>query len=271
MVTSLRVDTEVGQLYVEGQGSGPVVLLWPSLYCTSSMWCGQMPALATHYRVLTLDPPGHGRSGWPPPRFSLADTALATHRVLDAFEVPTAVIIGSAWGGMVAVQLAASTPERIRGIAMINSPLDRWRGYQRTQMKTLTALLGVAGPKPVEPLITGAMLSRHFRDEHPDQTRTFAAQLRGFDRRALYRAVRSVMLDRPSLLPLLPQLKVPVLAIAGGDDELWPVSQARQETATIPDLQFEVVPGTAHLSAYEDPITINRLLIDFLMRVTAPA
>ena len=96
MVTSLRVDTEVGQLYVEGQGSGPVVLLWPSLYCTSSMWCEQMPALATHYRVLTLDPPGHGRSGWPPPRFSLADTALATHRVLDAFEVPTAVIIGGA-------------------------------------------------------------------------------------------------------------------------------------------------------------------------------
>ncbi len=77
------------------------------------------------------------------------------------------------------------------------------------------------------------------------------------------------MLDRPSLLPLLPHLEVPVLVIAGSDDALWPLAKTRAETATIPRARFEVAPGTAHLSAFEAPQLVNQLLIEFLRTVTA--
>lgn len=272
MVTSRHVETEVGSLFVEehGRPSGPAVLLWPSLYCAGSMWRAQIAELANTYRVLVLDPPGHGRSGRPPARFSMADTAEATMAVLDAFGIRSVTMVGSAWGGMVGVQLAATVPERVHALVMINSPMDRWRGFQRAQLALLTALIGLAGPRPVEPLITRAMLSRRFRVAEPDRAHAFAADLRSFGRRGLFRAVRSVMLDRPSLLPLLGGLTVPVLAIAGAEDQLWTVRRARAETATIPDLRFEVVPGTAHLSAYEDPAAVNRLVIEFLDTAADP-
>lgn len=271
MAESRQVDTEVGSLHVEafGNHAGPGVLLWPSLYCTGAVWSDQIAALAPHHHVLVVDPPGHGRSGTPPRRFTLAATARATLTVLDALAINDVAIVGGAWGGMVGVELATRTPDRVRGLVLINSPLDRWRGRQRAQMVLLTTLLGVGGPRLVASLLTNHMLSDAVRRDHPERVRGFGAELRALDRRGLHRSARAAMLDRPSLLPLLPHLEVPVLVIAGSDDGLWPLAKARAEAATIPRLRFEVAPGTAHLSAFEAPRLVNQLLIEFLKTATA--
>ena len=94
--------------------------------------------------------------------------------------------------------------------------------------------------------------------------------VKALDRVSLHRSARSAMLERPSLLAELSRLEVPVLAIAGGDDRLWPPARARAEVATIPEARFEVIPGTAHLSAFEAPELVNPILIDFLERTHAP-
>ena len=47
-----------------GAGAGTIVFVhgWT---CDSSSWTGQVPAFAKKYRVITLDLPGHGKSGSP--------------------------------------------------------------------------------------------------------------------------------------------------------------------------------------------------------------
>jgi 3-oxoadipate enol-lactonase len=270
MPRSQEIDTEVGSLHVDefGNRALPAVMLWPSLYCTGGVWSDQIAVLAPHHRVLVVDPPGHGRSGVPPRRFTLEATARATLTVLDAFSINDVTIVGGAWGGMVGVVLAALSPDRVRGLVLINSPLDRWRGRQRVEITLLAALLRVGGARLVASLLTNNMLSDRVRRDDPQRVRGFSAELRALDRRGLHRSARSAMLDRPSLLPLLPRLKVPVLVIAGSEDSLWPVAKARAEVAMIPGARFEVVPGTAHLSAFEAPQLVNHLLIEFLKTVT---
>jgi pimeloyl-ACP methyl ester carboxylesterase len=184
--------------------------------------------------------------------------------VLDSLEIESVVLVGGAWGGMVGVQLASSHPERLRGLVMINSPLDRWRGWQRVEMVVLGLLLAVVGPKNVASLIGRNMFSPRTRLERPEMVHTFIEAMRGFDRRGLARSARSAMLSRPSLLPLLPLLDLPVLAMAGSDDGLWPVGRAAREVATIPNARFEVILATAHASGLEAPDTVNRLLLQFL-------
>jgi pimeloyl-ACP methyl ester carboxylesterase len=216
---------------------------------------------------VVLDPPGHGRSGRPPRRFTLEATAEATREVLDAIEVETVMLIGGAWGGMVGLQLAASHPAYVRGLVLINSPLDRWRGWQRVEMSLLGLLLAAVGPKGVASLIARNMFSSHTRREQPDEVQRFTAAMRSFDRRSLSRSARSAMLRRPSLLPLLPHVDVPVLAIAGSDDVLWPVDRAARDVASIPNARFEIVDGTAHASAFEAPEVVNPLLLHHLATV----
>ena len=189
--------------------------------------------------------------------------------VLEAFAIEEVAIVGGAWGGVVGVQLATLAPRRVSGLVLINSPLDRWRGRQRAEVTILSALLKVGGARLVTPLLIKNMLSAVVRRDKPELVRRFEAELRALDRRGLYRSARSAMLNRPSLLPLLPHLGVPVLAIAGSDDRLWPVARAQAEVATIPGARFEVASETAHLSAFEAPELVNRLLFEFLQTIHA--
>lgn len=260
-----RVATEVGDLAIEvaGNPSGPPVLLWPSLWSTRQVFGPQVPALGGSYRLISLDPPGHGESGRPPERFSLEDLARATFRVLDHVGIGRAAMVGGAWGGMVGVQMAAMEPARLTSLVTINSPLDAWRGLQRLEMWSLLPLIKVGGPSAAAPFLIANMLSRSTRRNRPELVEPVREDIRACDKTNLFRAARAAMIDRPSLLPLLPDLALPVLVITGSDDFV-PVERARAEAQLIPDSRFEVVDGVAHLSAYEAPEKVNALLLPFL-------
>lgn len=259
------VGTTVGDLAVEEAGTptGPPVLLWPSLWSTRRVFSEQVAALGDAYRLVLLDPPGHGDSGRPPERFSLAELARATFQVLDHLGIDRTAIVGGAWGGMVGVQMASMEPDRVSSLVTINSPLDAWHGLQRLQMWSLLPLIKVGGPPAAAPFLVGAMLSRTTRKTRPDLVGSVRGDIKACDKTNLFRAARAAMIDRPSLLPVLPALSLPVMVITGSKDFV-PVERARAEAALIPGSRFEVIDDVAHLSAYEAPERVNALLLPFL-------
>jgi 3-oxoadipate enol-lactonase len=264
-MSAYLVATEVGDLAFEQAGtpSGPPVLLWPSLWSTRQVFNAQVAALGDTYRLVLLDPPGHGDSGRPPERFSLEELARATFQVIDHLGIDRTAIVGGAWGGMVGVQMASMKPERISSLVTINSPLDAWHGFQRLQMWSLLPLIKIGGPSAAAPFLIGGMLSRTTRKTRPDLVASIRADIRACDKTNLFRAARAAMIDRPSLLPVLPGLSLPVLVITGSKDFV-PVERARAEAALIRGSRFEVIDDVAHLSAYEAPERVNALLLPFL-------
>lgn len=111
------------RLYYEVFGDGPTtILLLPSWAIVHSrIWKLQVPYLARHFRVVTFDPRGNGRSDRPPLPDDYADTELVADAiaVLDATDTPSAVGVGLSMGGRVLLQLAASHPERVAGAVFV--------------------------------------------------------------------------------------------------------------------------------------------------------
>jgi pimeloyl-ACP methyl ester carboxylesterase len=85
------VDTKVGRLHVETDGDGPPAVLWHSLFVDSTTWSPLRPLLRQDRRLIVIDGPGHGKSGWPAADFALDDCADAAFEVLDAVGVPESV------------------------------------------------------------------------------------------------------------------------------------------------------------------------------------
>jgi 3-oxoadipate enol-lactonase/4-carboxymuconolactone decarboxylase len=69
-----------------------------------------------------------------------------------------------------------------------------------------------------------------------------------------------VLIERESLLPLLPALNVPVLVVAGADDERCPAVEAEAAARRIPQARFVHVPDSAHLTPLEQPALAARLI-----------
>ena len=100
----------------------PTVLFVPIDSCVQSRaWKAQVPYLAQHYRVVTIDPRGNGRSDRPtdPAEYGDLEFVADTVAVMDAAGVDRAVLVGicvSAWQAML---VASLHPERVQGVVAV--------------------------------------------------------------------------------------------------------------------------------------------------------
>jgi pimeloyl-ACP methyl ester carboxylesterase len=70
------------------------------------------------WNVLAVDLPGHGRSDGPPLP-SIGDMAGWVFGLLDALKLQKAALVGHSMGALVALECAASRPERVERLAML--------------------------------------------------------------------------------------------------------------------------------------------------------
>jgi pimeloyl-ACP methyl ester carboxylesterase len=119
------VKGPAGRLHVDVRGAGglPVVFV-PSLAGTTRHWDPQLAHLAAERQVLAVDLRGHGRSD-PPASSAYApeDFGRDLHAVLDALDIPRAVIVGHSMGSAAALAFASEQPSRVAGLLLVD-PVD---------------------------------------------------------------------------------------------------------------------------------------------------
>jgi pimeloyl-ACP methyl ester carboxylesterase len=117
------VESTGARIYYEVFGSGPMTLLflptWSLVY--SRVWKLQVPYLARHYRVITFDGRGNGKSSKPTDSAAYAyqnyvDDAIA---VMDATHTPRAAIVGYSIAGVALAMLGAHHLDRVAGAVFI--------------------------------------------------------------------------------------------------------------------------------------------------------
>jgi pimeloyl-ACP methyl ester carboxylesterase len=74
----------------------------------------------------------------------------------------------------------------------------------------------------------------------------------------------TAMKERADSTPLLADINVPTLVIAGREDRMIPVEQSRAMADRIPGAQFTVIAEAAHLPPMEQPIATSRVIGEFL-------
>lgn len=262
------VGTALGRLHVEQIGSGQPALLWHSLFVDSRSWEPVLPALAAHRRLVVVDGPCHGRSGMPDHDFTLDDCAAAATEVLDLLGIDEPVDwVGNAWGGHVGLVLAARSPDRLRSLITIGTPVQAISRRERlSKIAPLVALYRLVGPSPfVVGALTDSLLGTAATTAAPARSELVMNAFRTADRPAMRRAMRSVMLNRPSLGPLLPTITTPTLMLAAAEDPMgWHPADAESATATMPNARSASLPGGGHIAPLVlAPDRLADLIVDF--------
>jgi pimeloyl-ACP methyl ester carboxylesterase len=119
------VETNGIRLHVAEMGEGPAVVLchgWPETWYS---WRHQLPALAAAgFRAMAPDMRGYGRSDRPEAIEAYTQLHIVGDMVglLDALDIPEAVIIGHDWGAPAAWNSALMRPDRFRAVAGLSVP-----------------------------------------------------------------------------------------------------------------------------------------------------
>lgn len=265
------VATDVGTLAVWESGAGDAVVLRHGIFFDHELWRHQAEALAETHRVIAIDAPGHGLSGRTPRRYTLAEDARATLEVLDALGVDRAVLVGHSWGGMSAVRTALAAPERVRGLGLIDSPLEPSSPLGRVRYAALAALLLAIGtPSFYGSQVALSMFGAETRARRADLTADLQRLLSSRPRRDLVRAMDAVLVNPDTVLERLGELAQPIMVLAGDDDYVLPPTTRDALARLTPHATVDTIPGL-HTLPLEQPEETTARLREFLRRVDAEA
>jgi 3-oxoadipate enol-lactonase len=81
--------------------------------------------------------------------------------------------------------------------------------------------------------------------------------------------VRAILAADESLADHLAEITVPALVLVGNQDILTPRGDSEELAERIPNAELVVISGAAHGFMVEHATTFNRVLLEFLSRVTA--
>ncbi len=109
-------------------------------------WQAFLHAPALNQHRLAIDRPGFGESGPQEPVISLSDQARAIAVLLESVGGP-AVVVGSSYGGPVALRLAADHPDLVAGLLLVGGAADPGR-EQTHPLQRLAAAPAIAAMMP---------------------------------------------------------------------------------------------------------------------------
>jgi len=101
--------------------------------CDRSFWKEQLPALASDYRTVALDLPGHGAASAERDPWRVATYGEDVAGLIDALALDDVVLVGHSMGGPVSLRAAARLPGKVRGIVAVDTLHDadfEWEGEQ---------------------------------------------------------------------------------------------------------------------------------------------
>jgi pimeloyl-ACP methyl ester carboxylesterase len=102
----------------------PTTILYFPVYTGNAHDADRFAAgVADRYRVVAVDPRGHGDSDWgAPDSYTPANYVADANAVLDWLNVPKVILMGSSFGAATALKLAADRPDRTLALVMDDQP-----------------------------------------------------------------------------------------------------------------------------------------------------
>jgi pimeloyl-ACP methyl ester carboxylesterase len=257
----------------EWHGDGEPLVLVAGLGGKGTSWRPFLETAARHFRVLTFDLPGSGRTPPLAGPVSLCDLARALQRLLDDAGLERVRLVGRSMGGMIAQELALLAPERVERLVLV-STTGRCDPHLASVFR-LWAQMAEA-EVPAEIRHRSSMLWCLGADALADPARAelYLGTKRTGDRPKDYALAARACAEHDALGRLADlgrRHPIPTLVVAGADDRLTPLAHGHALAGAIPGAALEIIPRAGHLPYLEAPAEFDRAVLGFLQQSTEEA
>lgn len=231
------------------------------------MWAPQLQSFARDHRVTAPDLPGFGTATY---ESDVVDFRAAIRDAMDAADMQRATLVGTSFGGMIALDLALESPERVSALVLVGPGIDDhdWSNeleeLDNAEVAALergdideavdTQMAWVTGPARSRDAVDAGILGLV-----TEMQRNVYELQQGHD------DVRSKRIDPPAS-QRLGEISVPTLVVTGDEDFEDIRRIGDRLAAEIPGAERATIAHTAHLPSLERPAEFDRIVLGFLAK-----
>jgi pimeloyl-ACP methyl ester carboxylesterase len=246
-------------------GHGPAVLFVHGFPLDRWMWHPQVEAL-DGYRRIAPDLPGLGESPLGEGPASMASYAAALGGCLDRLGVESVVLCGLSMGGYIAFECLRRWPERIAGLALLDTRADADTEEGRLGRDRLIAEVRTRGTVAAADAMLPKLVGAATAAARPAWLPELRRRIERSPTEGVVAALGAIK-ERPDSTPLLWTITVPTLVLVGAEDVITPPSLAEAMARGVPGATLVVVPGAGHLPTLEQPDLVTEALRSLMRRV----
>jgi pimeloyl-ACP methyl ester carboxylesterase len=300
--------TEIDNLRIHYSqaGKGRPLLLIHGLLGGSFCWRFNLPVLAEQYEVYAADLPGSGLSdAHPHTDCSMEAQATRLAQFIRKMELRELTVIGTSWGGAIALLLAALDVDEIAEAACVKAvkaveaaeaagvadtgeakaqsgrirslvlcaPVNPWSGFGQKRIKFLKTAVGGCLLRMIWPIswpVHALALKRMYGDPariSPGSLEGYVSMIfRAARARNVINVLRNWRKDVDLLQGMIGRVKVPTLLAWGTKDGAVDIRSADTLLQVLPNCELALFSGVGHLPFEEVPREFNERILEFLGR-----
>lgn len=281
---TVRVQGDVGLRVLRWDGRMPGFVLVHGLASNALLWQGVslalsegIPGAAAGHAVTAIDLRGHGASEVPDSGDDTATAAGDVAAVIDTLGLDRPVVAGQSWGGNVVLELAATQPELVAAIALVDGGWIRLQDTFASWDEVLQAL-----SPPDMSKRSWLTISSMIRAAHPDWA-DWAIEAAMANLRKLADGAVRARLPRGHHLAILRSIwehpitdryaavRVPSLLVPAGNRTGTKAAAVDLAAAALPESEVRWYEGADHDLHAQQPDRLAADLIDLAERAVVRA
>lgn len=248
-IDGLRVNYSEG-----GPADGQPVILLHGWGCDHNTVKSISACLEDKLRVISIDLPGHGKTGEPKEVWGTSDFADLIKKITGVLSIENPILIGHSFGGRTSISYASKYP--VSKMVLIDSagikPKRSLKYYYKVYSyklwkKIVKSIMGEERG--------GKIIERMLQKKGSADYRNSSPKMRAIMSRCVNEDLRKIM----------PSITAPTLLIWGENDTATPIGDAKIMEKNIPDSGVVSFSGCGHYSFLDNPIGFRAVIREFLI------
>ncbi|HEY7747556.1 MAG TPA: alpha/beta fold hydrolase [Aestuariivirgaceae bacterium] len=244
-------------------GSGPPLLLLHGVGLDHHMWQAQVHRFAQSHAVICYDLLGHGES----PKISSAavigDFVAQLARVVVELGLPSAVVAGFSFGGIIAREFAARYGDKIKKLVLLSTVYER-SDAEREAVIGRWEKARSEGPRAIYPAALERWFSPAFLAGQKEFVQQLLRSMMRNDDASFLRAYEIFARSDTETQFSLDAIRCPTLIVTGERDSGSTPAMAWRMASEIANSRVSIIPSGRHMIPLEMAPEVNRELSRFI-------
>lgn len=270
----MKLNVGAYEIYYEVKGNldaDETIVFLNGVMASVTSWNYQVQALQKDYRIVCQDFKGQLLSDKPEGPYTFEEHAADVVAVLKHLNIDSAHLVGTSYGGEVAMKIAILHPSCVKSLTIIDSvsELDELlianvKNWKHMAENAVTPQAKMAFFNAMSPSIYGS----DFFANNKEMLESRAAATAQMD--DSYFKGQCILYDTfisdVTMTAELNKISCPTLIVVGENDYLKPVKFSRIIHREIPSSEFVIIPDCGHVTIFEKYRELNSLLLGFLYK-----